>query len=54
VREDAGERGRKTKTVRQHILCAGFSEVLPKIFVAVKDLAKDALGAGKIDIALFH
>ena len=30
MREDAGERGRKAKTVRKHILRTGFSEVLAK------------------------
>jgi hypothetical protein len=53
VSQDGGQRSRETEAVGQHVLRAGFAEILAEVFIAVEKLAKESLGAGKVDIALF-
>src|SRR5215208_2070220 len=54
VRENARQRCRKTKTVRQHILGACLAKLALEKPVAIKDLSKDRFRGRNIDVALFH
>src|SRR5262249_49740528 len=52
--ENAGQRGREAKAIRQHILCAGLAKFTPEKLIAVQDLPEDGLCGRRIDIAFLH
>src|SRR6185369_10375150 len=54
MRENARQRGGKTKTVRQHVLSASLAKLTLKKAIAVEYLAKDRLRRRRVDVALFH
>ena len=54
VRQNAGQRRREAEAIRQHVFRAGLAEFLAEPVIAVEHLADDALGVGRVDIALFH
>src|ERR1035437_7149914 len=51
--QDAGQRCREAEAIGQHVLGAGLAEFGAEELLAVEDLADDALGIGRIDVALF-
>src|ERR1019366_7910036 len=51
--QDAGQRCREAEAIGQHVLGAGLAEFGAEELLAVEDLADDALGIGRIEVALF-
>src|SRR5581483_4803530 len=41
VSKNAGQRSRKTETIRQHVFGAGFAELFSEVIIAVEDLSDD-------------
>ena len=54
MRQDTGQRSRKTEAVRQHVFGAGFAEVGTEIFISVENLPEDRLRRRRVDITLLH
>src|SRR5690348_1043651 len=52
--EDAGQRRRQAKTVRQHVLVTRFAEIFAEVFVAAQYLAEHTFRAAQVDVALLY